>query len=97
MCYKLSVHQLIAYNMTACECRCTCSLIQFSSSIDVNLSQSGLTVVSAFNWYRNPTTGVTAEKFNIPKPAGPAEAIPDIPIPTLGIIGETDAYTTKEW
>jgi hypothetical protein len=72
-------------------------LIQFSSSIDVNLSQSGLTVVSAFNWYRNPTTGVTAEKFNIPKPAGPAEAIPDIPIPTLGIIGETDAYTTKEW
>lgn len=52
---------------------------------------------AAFNWYRNPTTGVTAEKFNIPGAPAPGTAIPDISVSTLGIWGRDDAYVTKEW
>ena len=52
---------------------------------------------AAINWYRNPSTGVTPYSFDIPQPAAPDAAIPEIVVPVLGVWGTHDAYITLEW
>lgn len=52
-------------------------------------------LTAALNWFRSPSVGIKASSFSIPAFLPVGKRIPDIPVKTLGLIGENDAYVTR--